>query len=374
MIIYFVMFIIVALLSGKVQQLLEQGKKRLAIMLSIIVILIPSIISGVRDTSIGTDVDKYVGPDFHYAVKSNSIVEYFKQTEEEPLYAFLNYMVSRFTDNVHYMLFAIQLIMTTLVYITICKQRKKISMPIAMLVYMTLIYTRFLNLIRQGLAVSVVIFAFNYVEKKKLLKFLVCIGIASLFHRTAILALPIYLLYWCIDKGDKKSSVALIISYIILIISVFYYDIVLEGFVNFSILPDKFEVYLGKFKNDVWDMNIFLTAYKAIWIIIFAFLYKKMSTKDNNIKFLINMLLIDIILLQFSIKIQNAERISYYYGCIGYLLLIPTKLHQKLKDGKNIQLLVNFLTILLLAMYFYWCFIHHSAGEIYPYKSKILGI
>lgn len=374
MIIYFVMFIIVALLTKKVQQLLDQGKKRLAILLSIIVILIPSIISGVRDTSIGTDVDKYVGPDFHYAIKSNSIGEYFQKSEEEPLYAFLNYIVSRFTNNVHYMLFAIQLIMTSLVYITLFKQRKKISMSMGMLVYMVLIYTRFLNLIRQGLAVSVVIFAFNYVEKKKLLKFLACITVASLFHRTAILALPIYVLYWWINKGDKKSSVALMISYVILIISVFCYDIVLEAFINFNILPDKFEVYLGKFKNDVWDMNLFLTLYKAVWIVIFGFLYKKMKIKDNDFKFLFNMLLFDIILLQFSIKIQNAERISYYYGSIGYLLLIPTKLQEKLKDGKKIQLLLNLLTILLLGVYFYWCFIHHSAGEIYPYKSKILGI
>ena len=404
MLVYFGMFAVVALLTYIAQRLFEKeedkNKKKIAIVLSIIIILIPSIVAGLRDTSIGTDVDKYVGPDFGYAVKSESIGAYFETSQEEPLYTLLNYIVSRFTTDVHWILFFVQLIMTTLVYLAIYQQRKKIPMWISMLIYLFLIYTRFLNLIRQGIAVCFIIFAFRYIEKQKLKPYLLIILIATLFHRTAILALPLYFIYWLVNQNNKRSKKLMIVMYILLIISVFYYDIFLELFLKINILPDKFQVYIDKFQKDSFDPNIFLTLYKGIWLVLVAIFYKELNKNDKNTKFFINLLVIDIILTQFSIKITYADRLTYYYGCIGQLFLIPQlpkvitvknleklyfklpnkkekiylRLPEKLRNDKLLEIIVKVIIVLLLVLYFYWCFIHYSAGEIYPYKSKILGI
>lgn len=393
MYVYFIMTAVVVGLTYLVQQLAKKDNKKMIIILSLIIILIPSIIAGLRDLSVGTDVNKYVAPNFYYANKSESLQEYSDIVKQEPLYTLLTYFIVKITGSIHWILFVIQLIMTTLVYMAIYRQREKIPMWISMLVYMVFIYTRFLNLIRQGIAVCIIIFSFGYVQNRKPIKFLIAIIIASLFHRTAILAIPIYILYWIINKNDKNSNIILMVSYILLILSVFFYDIVLEWMINLNLLPIKFKSYLGIFKNNTWDVNIFITLYKLSWIIVLAFLYKDMK-KINDNKFLFNMLIIDIILVQFSMKIQYADRLSYYFGSIANLILIPQlpeliskstilnrildKLPAKLKEnlGKenNIKICSKIFIVVWLIVYFYWCFIYKDAGAIYPYRSKILGI
>lgn len=373
MLIYGSMFLIVCLLTKVAQVLFEKEKKNWGILVSIIIIIIPSIIAGVRDTSIGTDVEKYVGTDFYYATQSDSIIDYCMNSKEEPLYSVINFIVSRFTTDVHWLLFVIQLIMTFLVYITLYRHREKIPMWIGMAVFFAFIYPRFLNLIRQGIATCIVIFSIEYVEKKKFGKFSIAIIIATLFHRTAIAASLIYLIYYLLDKNNKISRRLLIITYISLGLSIFFYDDFLRLLLQFGVLPDKFEAYLSVYKKENIDLSIFPTIYKTIWLLLGILTYQKIEKKDKNTKFYLHLLIVDLILVQFSVKIDNAERISFYYGFIGHLFLIP----QLLYGFKNDKLNRNFakaLIISLLVFYFWWCFIHYPAGEIYPYASKILGI
>ena len=65
---------------------------------------------------------------------------------------------------------------------------------------------------RQSLAISLFIFSIDYIYKKDALRYFLCIGLAALFHTSALVLLPIYLLGvfdWKINKITAVSIFSL---------------------------------------------------------------------------------------------------------------------------------------------------------------------
>lgn len=70
----------------------------------LLAILLPSFLAGYRDYTIGTDVLVYGNIWFHNAILSNNFWNYMEWANNSSigvLYATFNYVVSRFTSNVH---------------------------------------------------------------------------------------------------------------------------------------------------------------------------------------------------------------------------------------------------------------------------------
>lgn len=59
----------------------------------------------------------------------------------------------------------------------------------------------FLSVMRQGVAVLICFYSYKYIKKEKIIKFLICVLIASLFHKTAIIFITSYFLkYFNLNK------------------------------------------------------------------------------------------------------------------------------------------------------------------------------
>ena len=96
------------------------------------------------------------------------------------------------------------------------------------------------GIVRQGIAISIIWYSFKYIKKKKFLKFLVGIIIASLFHITALICLPIYFL------GNKEYSgkfyvLLLILSFIVM--SLFEPVMILLSKLNLGFISYKLTAY-----------------------------------------------------------------------------------------------------------------------------------
>ena len=189
MFIYLLVFGLAAFFAYLAQKF--ENKKVLVILFSIIAILIPSVLAGVRDSNIGTDLEVYGKPFFNRAVLSDSFEEYSNICETELGYRIINYIVSRFSDNINIFLFVLEFIIIGIVYLAFYQRRKEIPVWLGLLCYLFLFYSRFLNLLRQGIAVSIIIYSYKYLEKNELKKFLLAILIATMFHTTAIFAITL---------------------------------------------------------------------------------------------------------------------------------------------------------------------------------------
>lgn len=91
-------------------------------------------------------------------------------------------------------------------------------LPISVLLYL-LYYLDFnVNVVRQACAVSIVLFSYSFIRTKELIKFLLTVSFAFLFHKSSLVALPFYWLISDYEFINKKWQYA-----IFLLMSIFGY-------------------------------------------------------------------------------------------------------------------------------------------------------
>lgn len=174
------------------------GKKRQSLFYYICIViglLLPAILAGLRDSSIGTDVELYGNYWFIYAGKY-SFFPYMKMAVEQsigPVYALLNYLVSIVTDDVKVFYFVLSFTETVFVYSGIRGFKDKISVPFGMFCYYTIFYNNTLNLLRQMLAVSIVCFSYRFLVKNQYAVFFILSLLAILSHSSAVFVILLFL-------------------------------------------------------------------------------------------------------------------------------------------------------------------------------------
>lgn len=230
--IYIVIFIVTILFTYIAEKNFEKKNKAIGIVFSILAILIPSILAGIRTLDVGIDVQVYVEQNFKIALQSQSFKECLENCNTDFLYVVINYIISRISNSINVLMFVVELINMVLVYMFIYNKRKSIHMWLAMAAYLLMFYNISLNLVRQSLAVSVTLLSIRYIENKKPVKFYTCIFIATLLHSTAIFTLPIYVIFNIINKKNKnfyKTVILLVITIAVLnyqnIIQFLVYDV-----------------------------------------------------------------------------------------------------------------------------------------------------
>lgn len=362
--IYFVVFAISCFFTFLADKKFKINKKKSGIIFSILAITTPVLLAGLRDVSIGTDVNYYLTYDLYSASNYTNFISYYLASGEEILFSLIVFIVNKICNNINVLMFVLQLFMTTLIYLEIYRNRDKYNMSLAMFIYLIFVYPRFLNLIRQGLAVSIIIYSMRFIEKPNKRNFYFSVFVAFLFHRTAIFSLPLYFLY---NSIQKKKNFNILVIYMVVILSALSYDYVLGLLINIGFLPTKFEAFLSEFAREEIAFDIYTALYKLVWIILLIILNKYNRSNENKYKFYIHLLIIDIILWEFNYKILNAERLSYYYGLLAMINFYPQIANVRCRK-KEQRLIFICILVLLSILYFWWKFIYFHSGEIYPYK------
>lgn len=217
--IYIITFIVTILFTYIAEKNFEKKNKAIGRFFSILAIIIPSILAGLRTLDIGIDVQVYVEQNFKTALQSQSFKECLENCNTDFLYVVINYIISRISNSINILMFVIELINMVLVYMFIYNKRKSIHMWLAMAAYLLMFYNISLNLIRQSLAISIILFSIRYIESRKPIKFYTCVIIATLLHSTAIFTLPIYVIFNIINKKHKnfyKTVILLVITIAVL--------------------------------------------------------------------------------------------------------------------------------------------------------------
>lgn len=360
--IYIVCFLLSMFFAGLAQNAYKKSKV-IGNLFSAIAILIPSILAGIRTTDIGIDVDVYVNNNFMWATHHTSLFVFVSRVNSDFLYLALNFFVSRFTNNLNIFLFIVQLINTVLVYLYIYSKKDNHSMAMMYAIYLFIFYNSSLNLVRQSLALSTVIFSFKYVDSKQKFKYYLTNFIAILFHSSAIVALPIY--YLANMKDSKNNKYFKLIIIIGLMLGVVLYKDILILFINLGILPSKYMAYLGLYARTSLNLNLAASGFCLIWIIIFFLVSKKDETNNSYRNYF---MIIGLIFIQLSSFVEFADRVSYYF-IIPCYMLGDKSIEYFFVKSKNSSFAAKVLLMSLLLFYWYFTFVHFNTGETIPYVS-----
>lgn len=184
-----------------------QKSHRGAVPLYICALLLPALLAGLRDYSIGTDVLVYGNAWFRLAVRSEDFWGYFNHVRSGGsglLYALFNYIISRVFDSPHVFYFFWMLAELTLVFLAAKRLEDVVDVPFAMLTYYLLFYNTSLNILRQSMAMIIILFGYDDIRKNRVFRYGILVVVAMLFHASGIVGLALYVLHFILQRRLKK--------------------------------------------------------------------------------------------------------------------------------------------------------------------------
>lgn len=221
---------------------------------------------------------------------------------------------------------------------------------LGLLAMLSLFYVFTFTGLRQTVALAITFISYRFISEKRPIPFIVSVLIASLFHASALIMLPAYLLAKL--KIGFKQPIMVGIS---VIISVFYPSVFRNLITRFA-WNDTLLEYAEREETLSWTGFIIQF---AIWAFC---LYFRRSIKEDKeymysyVDALINCLTIGLCLQSFATTIAEAFRISYYYS-ICAVVIVPNVIDKQteLKQKAVLQIVIAGLFILNMlraGMYF----------------------
>lgn len=234
------------------------------------------------------------------------------------------------------------------------------------LLFTTGFFNSSMNLIRQSVAIAIFLYALKYIFDKKFIKYTFWIIVAVMFHKTAIIYLPIYFLNKI--KLSKKILVVLGISIVLL-------SLIIENLLNF--ITTYFDIYRNYWgaaerltKNNssgtYWILNIFVLFVMIILVEIYRYKYKEFINSKLAIYIYIQIIAISIMLFSVVTYVPNFDRLLVMFS---YVQIISLPSFFKLKPhGTLKKLLLIGIVIIFIASYVQLIILQNIGGT-FPYSS-----
>lgn len=344
-------------------------KKYLRVAFVIIAILILSVIAGIRDFNIGTDVRIYVVPDFLKAKShmGNFIVFFTDRNNGmELVYMIIQYLCAMFFNTAHSTLFILSLFTNLFIYLGI-SSKKLSSFPTwaVWLLYCFLFFNPSLNTMRQALAQAIIFYIFANIDEMKLYKMIIFFVLAMLNHSSAIIGILIFAIYLLSKKEfiRRPHFKILLISLIALI--PFLLQKFLSIAISLGVVSSKFALYFTLGTQRYIDGQTFmLHLFFAILFFLYSMQLQKNQIESEEAQFYEILVLLDLLFPLISYYLTN--RVAMYIAMFE-LLYVPKSLSIYSKKSGG-QFVVTVIVLFAAAVYWYVRFMLLNYNETFPYK------
>lgn len=256
--------------------------------------------------------------------------------------------ISIIFNNTQFYIFFIGLISTIPVAYIIYKYSRMPFLSLTLYIALDFYAFNFAGL-RQGIAIAIIFFSYKYIIENKILKFIFCIILATLFHTSAIVFLPIYFI------RKIKITKLKIVFFAIIAILIFIFKSQIFLIIN-SFFYDNYAISYTNSGN--WMIL-------CIMILVICYLFYKAVIRNNkNNQKLYVITTIGCMCMLFSSIVSDTLRIANYFY-IFIILLVPEVLNC-LKNNTTRNILIIFSIIVSAGIYIYLLSI--DSYSIVPYK------
>lgn len=276
----------------------------------------------------------------------------FQQYPTELGYVYSNVLLSYFTDNRYIFIFILTLIIYALYYINI--KRYAADYRIALLLFFGLLFFFTFTYLRQMVGVGIAGLSLKYVYERKLWKFVICILLAALFHNSAIILFPIYII------PSRKYSVGIVIVLMIVCLFIGVSGIsssLFEAYSSTSGLEERTTKYIEDTSG--FRIAYLLEAIFFLWLILAN--YGKVGTDKRQIV-LLNVALTFCAILLLFIRSENGGRLGWFF-IMGLIATLTTIL---VKQQKNV---FNRTMVSAVVLFLYFRIVSLWGIYLYPYKT-----
>ena len=182
----------------------------------------------------------------------------------------------------------------------------------AIFLFIAIVFYNSLFVLRQNLATAICIFSFPFIVNRKPIKFLITIGLASLFHNTAIIIIILYILY-PIGLNVKMFSIIILGASLF---NYFFVDLIQIGIEYFP----EYSIYynIGTTAN----FTPFLISF-IVLSFIYLQIYPIKNLEGYDRLFFIMILIVTLFdLSRINLSTGIVARLSGYFS-VAIILLLP---------------------------------------------------
>jgi len=310
MLIYFAILFVVLILVFASNNVEDNPNLEKIIFYSSSFILI--LFAGLRANIVGTDTNNYISMFLSKNNQEQSIFEI--EGNIEIGYLFLQ-QIAYFVSSKYWSILTLIAIVSVIPTYYVVRELTQ-NVIISIFVYITLgIYLLFFNAGRQGISVAISTVGLLYILDRSLVKYLLCLFIASLFHKTALIMIPFYFII-ILPFSTKRVLLFLVIGFF----SFYFLSTILS-----SISPDVESRY-GVYEDRGATGGFLLAAFFIIVALLFVGFRNEISEENLylydiylNLAIFTGIIYLVVILTGSDV---NFIRITNYFA-IGYALIWP---------------------------------------------------
>lgn len=285
--------------------------KRIPVLFIFLTFLELFFIAGFRAWHIGNDTISYIQIFILTTDYPNLITSHM-----ESGYLLFNKFLALFTSNAQYLLISTAFFITGAWLFTMYKYSKNILLSVLLFVISE--YGATLTMIRQEIAVCIVMLSTVFIIKRKFIPFLVCCFFAMSFHSTAILAIGLYFIYPL--KFNMKYL-------IFVLLGTFFVFIFLAPIINQIIfLTGRYSSYVGNIllgeETKLASIMKTLIQFSITCFCFLSYQYVYLKKKGNypmRAQFMLWCSIIAFCLQFISIRATVMERLVLYYSFVNFI-------------------------------------------------------
>lgn len=309
------------------------------------------IVAGLRDISVGNDLEAYVLQFLEIINRTGDKVSI------EIIWGILNDSLRVISDDVRWFIFSTSFLSLFPLFLFIFKNSKQPSFSLLLFFIIQIGFCFYMTGLRQSLAMSLTVWAFYFFENKKYIFSSVFLALAVGIHASAIFCLPFLFL----PKVDIKKNISVIILAISVLLGFIFRLDIFAFFKQFLFLFSSFNFYEG-YSDYYREMipNFFGLFFAIVPLSVFA--YFGITKQDDYFS---RVLFYGTILNNVFASTPQLPRYFMYFT-IFQIIVIPN-IYKKLS---NINKTVVLFAILVLIYYFFG--VPYITGTT-PYKFYSSG-
>ena len=277
----------------------------------------------------------------------------FQQYPTELGYVYLNVLLSYFTSNRYVFILVVTLIIYGLYYINI--KRYASDYRIALLLFFGLLFFFTFTYLRQMIGVGIASLSLKYVYERKLWKFVVLVLLATSFHNSAVILLPVYF----IPVRKYSISSVLVIMLVCLLVGMSGASSTLfEAYSSTSGLEERTMRYVEDTSG--FRVAYLLEAVFFLWLILGN--YENLGQDKKQITLLNNALIFWGILFLF-IRSENGGRLGWFF-IIALVSTLTTIFSQSFSKE-----ILNRIIVYFVVLFLYFRIVIAWGVLLTPYKT-----
>ena len=370
-----VIYVICFLLSIAFAYLAKRSKRRaMFIFLSILSIAVTVTLAGLRDVSIGIDTSNYYKGTWATAMMSSSLRSYFRNilrsssSRFEVLFTILVGLAAKGTGSFHVFKFMIHAIIIVCVYVGAFRMREHADPVFTLLLFYFLYYNHSLNISRQYVSMAIIFAAAADIEHRKILRYLLLVFVATLFHNTGLLGLMPLMIYLVLYPQKRLRNVSLTRRlFIIALIAAVYVGFVplIQLLLSKGVLSAHYATYVRGVKEPIPGSVIIMLFAEAA---LLALCWKSFRANNKYGDFFLFTSVMFLVLYCMAPMIYYGKRVAAY---LSFINIITVGMTTKTFQRKSNQRIIKGLVVFFAAAYWLYFYAYMNGSRTVPY---ILGV